>query len=247
MKFIATTPTEDKGISSQSTGSVPNVSLSRSDALATYPRDSEAGLRLSKTVASYNAHPTHYANRYSQVDMSAYYDAFLSLRGTNDLPILDAGCGSGRDCAAFEQLQTPVVGLDLSLGLLSIAAQNTNAPLVLADMRSAPFRDCSFSGVWACASMVHLDTREFQGALSEAARLIVPSGALFLSLAAGVGQEWRPDGHGGKRWFHYYDEVSLRHLVRDAGFEVSASSTDPGVANGTWVNIFATKTKSKAD
>jgi SAM-dependent methyltransferase len=197
--------------------------------------------RLSTTVASYDSLAERYAERYATVDMSTYYDLFLDLVPSKSLPVLDLGCGSGRDCAAFERLNIPVIGLDLSFGLLSLAANTMRAPLVQADLRCTPFRDGSFGGVWACASMVHLDPDEFSVALADARRVVAPGGALFISVASGSGQGWRPDGHGGRRWFQYYSEPAIRDLVERNGFDIAKSSTEPGVATGTWVNVHATR------
>lgn len=197
--------------------------------------------RLSTTIASYDSLPELYAQRYDKVDMSSYYDFFLELVPSKSLPILDLGCGSGRDCAGFERLDIPVIGLDLSFGMLSTAAQSTRAPLVQADLRCTPFRDESLAGVWACASLVHLDSDDSSLALAEARRVLSPRGALFISVASGRGHGWRRDGHGGRRWFQYQDETAIRELVETNGFDIARSSTEPGVASGTWINVYATR------
>jgi SAM-dependent methyltransferase len=54
--------------------------------------------------------------------------------------VLDVACGAGRHARAFERAGARCFGLDLSLTLLRLARQVTNAPLVRADMRQLPVR-----------------------------------------------------------------------------------------------------------
>ena len=61
------------------------------------------------------------------------------LRG----PVLDIGCGEGR-LASLLDARTPWIGVDSSPTQLQ---SNPYRPVVLADMRSLPFRDGSFAEV----------------------------------------------------------------------------------------------------
>jgi SAM-dependent methyltransferase len=54
--------------------------------------------------------------------------------------VLDVACGAGRHARAFEAAGARCFGLDLSLTLLRVARQVTQAPLVRADMRQLPIR-----------------------------------------------------------------------------------------------------------
>lgn len=199
---------------------------------------------LHETIKSYDRLATHYADRYASVDLRTYYDTFLSLLPHGPGGLLDAGCGPGRDCQAFERRGMSVVGLDLSMGLLSIASRSTRAPLVRSDMRMLPFRSGAFRGVWSCASLVHMSPEQATRALRGFNRVLVPQGILFVSVTHGAGDEWRPDVKGGRRWFHYYEQAELEHLCSEAGFQVLSARTEPGVAAGIWINLFARRTGS---
>jgi SAM-dependent methyltransferase len=54
--------------------------------------------------------------------------------------VLDVACGAGRHARAFVSAGARCFGLDLSMTLLRLAGQVTNAPLVRADMRQLPIR-----------------------------------------------------------------------------------------------------------
>ncbi|MGQ0680570.1 MAG: class I SAM-dependent methyltransferase [Actinomycetota bacterium] len=160
------------------------------------------------------------------------------------LPVLDAGCGSGRDCQAFELDGASPIGIDLSAGLLAEARTVTGAPLVLGDVRDLPIADDSVGGVWCCAVLVHLDPSEALSALSEMRRVVVHGGALFVAVRMGSGSEWRHDDFGNARWFQLYQPDALGLMVERAGFEVLDLNVEPGVAMpGMWINLLAQKAK----
>jgi SAM-dependent methyltransferase len=54
--------------------------------------------------------------------------------------VLDVACGAGRHARAFVRAQACCFGLDLSVTLLRLARQVTDAPLIRADMRELPVR-----------------------------------------------------------------------------------------------------------
>ena len=57
--------------------------------------------------------------------------------------VLDVACGAGRHARAFVSAGARCFGLDLSITLLRLARQVTEAPLVRADMRQLPIRSRS--------------------------------------------------------------------------------------------------------
>jgi ubiquinone/menaquinone biosynthesis C-methylase UbiE len=99
--------------------------------------------------------------------------------------------------------------------------------------------DATFNGIWCCASLVHMDHGATRLAFMEFARVLLPGGTLFISTRYGVGDEWRDDGSGALRWYQLYSEEELKNLLDAVGFHILSSSTDPGVATGTWVNVLA--------
>lgn len=70
-------------------------------------------------------------------------DRVVPLRGRD---VLDLACGPGRHASQARRRGACVVGLDLSLPLLSLARSRTNGevPLVRADMRHLPFAAATF-------------------------------------------------------------------------------------------------------
>ncbi len=197
---------------------------------------------LLQTIRSYDVNAQQYADRYADADLRAERQRFVSLLPAGDEPVLDAGCGPGRDCELFLHRGLRMVGADISAGLLEIAAQRTKAKLVRCDLRALPFAGQSFRGVWSCASLVHLAHHDAEHAIREFCRVLIPRGVLYLSVRHGMGQEWREDSKGGRRWFQLYEKTALEEIVTSSGFSIIESEVAPGAVFGEWVTIFARKT-----
>ncbi|MEV0394861.1 class I SAM-dependent methyltransferase [Polymorphospora rubra] len=162
------------------------------------------------------------ADRFARVnaEMPASYlglaEEFGKLAG--DGPILDLGCGAGRDMAFWADRGRPVVGLDLSLGMLRQAAARCGKPLTQGDMRGLPFRDGVFAGVWCSASLLHLPKAFAPVVLAEVGRVLRPGGVLMVALKEGGGEGWEdesfwnPSG-GVTRFFARYAPAEVDALL----------------------------------
>ena len=128
--------------------------------------------------------------------------------------VLDIGCGAGRDLVALREAGLAPTGLELSANLAQIAREYSECPVVVGDMRNPPFADSSFAGLWAAASLLHLDRDEMLPALSQLRRLLEPEGVFFASMKMGVGSDRGPDG----RLFTYFMPEDWSELLNAAGF-----------------------------
>ena len=143
--------------------------------------------------------------------------------------ILDVGCGPGCDSDHFRGEGHRVVGIDLSLGMLQLAREEYGpAAQVQADMRQLPC-DNKSDGIWACASMLHLDRQDFSAALAGFWSALKPGGLLCLSLKEGQGEEWDTRyGSECPRWFTYWREADVDDHLRRSDFEIFGSIGKPG-------------------
>ena len=81
---------------------------------------------------------------------------FASILARNgDHRILEAGVGTGRLALPLQLKRFEVVGVDLSVGMLSRARRKGLADLLLADANNLPFRDKQFDAV-LMAHVLHL-------------------------------------------------------------------------------------------
>ena len=79
-----------------------------------------------------------------------------------DERVLDAGCGNGLHLAELSRRahRGPVVGLDLSPGMLGAAATRSTASMLVGDAQRLPFADASFDRVLAMHMLYHVPDRD---------------------------------------------------------------------------------------
>ena len=103
-------------------------------------------------------------------------------------------------------------------------------------LRQLPFQPDCLAGVWACASLLHLDRDQLVPAVSDIRNVLVSRGALFVSLKYGSGEGWETSRYGpdAPRWFTYWSEDDLDSALLSAGFEILESATQAGL-DDRWI------------
>lgn len=135
--------------------------------------------------------------------------------------LLEIGCGVGRDMAWFEAQGVQVTGLDLSLGMLTIARQYVRGALYIMDMRHLAFCDAQFDSAWCCASLLHLPKQEASLALAEIRRVLKPASLVMVSIQAGDSEGWEGGYMDGvKRFFARYTAEEMTQLLAANQFTV---------------------------
>ncbi|HEX2914813.1 MAG TPA: class I SAM-dependent methyltransferase [Chloroflexia bacterium] len=203
-----------------------------------------------RTIQSYNQTAALYAEGQYGFDMSRQQERFLqALPPGYREPLLDLGCGPGRDIRYFSRRGYRTIGMDLSSGLLEEARRRVkSAGLVRADMRSLPFAPACFAGIWACASFLHIPKNQAPWALAEMGRVLVPGGGLFLAVKHGFNESWTEKSEQDTRFFFaYYQPGELQERVVAAGFEVNAMVEETSTTKNSdgspvrWINLYARK------
>jgi demethylmenaquinone methyltransferase / 2-methoxy-6-polyprenyl-1,4-benzoquinol methylase len=101
------------------------------------------------------------------------------LRALPGRPVLDLGCGTGRLAERAAVAGHPVVGLDVSMAMLTAARERSpKLPLVQGSAFRLPFRDAAFGGATSGFVLRNLD--DLAGAFAELARVVRPGGGLAL-------------------------------------------------------------------
>lgn len=206
-----------------------------------------------ETIAAYNRTAVSFAQKNYAIDLAEQRQRFLALlNGSVRQPLLDLGCGPGRDTLAFTEAGYTTIGADLSAGMLAEARERVpGGQFVQANMLNLPFASGSFGGIWACASFLHLPKAEATSALAEIQRVLAVDGALFLGVKRGKGEDWREHPENNSRFFFaYYLPSELWNLVLDAGFEPQALAENisptlqPDGTPVRWINLYARKIRS---
>lgn len=90
--------------------------------------------------------------------------------------VLDLACGSGAMSRELAASDRTVVGVDLSVAELAVAAERGPGPWVRGDIRRLPLADSSVDAVTASLGLVVVAER--QRVLTEVARVLKPGGVL---------------------------------------------------------------------
>ena len=175
------------------------------------------------------------------VDMTPLYRCFLPLL-PEQARILDAGCGSGRDAAAFATLGHRVTAFDASPALAALAARHLGQPVQCLRFQDIAWQG-AFDGIWACASLLHVPGAGLPDVMQRLCRALKPDGVLYASFKYGSAEH----EHHGRR-FTDLDEPSLAELVRQVPglAEVETWTTGdlrPGREAERWLNTLLRRTE----
>ena len=195
------------------------------------------------TWAFYERRAAQYAEATLSQSMERWLSPFMA-RLPAGAPVVDLGCGAGRDLKFLRAAGFAAIGLDRSEPLARIAGRHSNAPVVVGDLRCVPFADGVFAGAWAAASLLHLPRPLIAIALAEAYRILNSGSILFVSVKHGRGAICDTSG----RFFTLLELEELRAALIAAGFcplDMKLSKPDSVETNwgtGRWISCFATKT-----
>lgn len=132
----------------------------------------------------YNKNAQEFFNQTVKADMSELYDIFLKNLPCNEGKILDLGCGSGRDSKYFLDSGFELVAMDISEELGKRASEYIGQRVIIQDMRNLHYQN-EFIGVWACASLLHLDEDEIIETLRKIFKSLKRDGIVYISFKYG--------------------------------------------------------------
>jgi SAM-dependent methyltransferase len=189
------------------------------------------------TSRYYDENAAEYTKRTVDADMSTLRNRFMAML-PNGGRVLDAGCGSGRDLAVFQQRGFDAIGIDASSAMAKIAMAYAGAPCLVGRLEEVDFEE-RFDGIWACASLLHIPKTMLVPTLLRLHRSLVPGGRLFVAVQEGEGEGFARNG----RFFSYFRSKEIEGHIRDAGFVSIQSICTAGVLPSTrpnrWINVFA--------
>lgn len=178
-----------------------------------------------KTFETYQKIAARWVQEHSDTD--AWAPEFKKFRKL--LPhgkVIDIGCGSGRDTSLFIQAGYNYVGIDISRNLLKIARKhNPKGAFYEMSVYDMNFKDVTFDGFWAAASLLHIPRATITKALSEIHRIVKPNGIGFVSLKQGVGEKMvKGSIRDDERFFVYYKKGEFEKILEENDFNVIKTS-----------------------
>ncbi len=195
--------------------------------------------REDKTISYYNEHAADFQNSVSTANMNSMCDRFLSYL-SKPAHILDLGCGTGRDSLYFLDHGYTVLPMDASEAMCKIASKITGLTVRQLRFENLDYTD-EFDGVWACASLLHVEREKLPAILRKINKALKPGGILYMSFKYGETTR-KKEG----RLFTDMTEKDLFFLCNESnGFELEDYYITADVrlerSDEKWLNIIAKK------
>lgn len=194
------------------------------------------GISQDTTLSWYRENAIQYAEETrNSLVLDALWE-FLS-RMKEGGTILDYGSGSGRDSAYFINKGFSVDSLDGSAEMKAQAERLFGIKVKLSSFLSLEEKD-KYDGIWAQASILHLEEHDLRAALTLIERALKRDGVFYSSFRKG-----EEDGYEKGRWYTNMTERRfLSFLPASLYVEKIWESQDvrPGV-NRTWLSIICRK------
>lgn len=194
------------------------------------------------TIQYYEEHAEEFTANTLGADMTSIRSRFLAYLPT-ECRILDFGCGTGRDSKAFLDLGYDVAAIDGSEALCQIARSLTGLPVQCLDFRNySPEEGEVYEGIWACASLLHLQKTELLPVMKVLSQALRPGGAFYVSFKYGTFE--------GKRNGRHFTDFTLeefREFIKSIP-ELSVAEywvtgdVRPGRGDERWLNIVLQRT-----
>lgn len=170
-------------------------------------------------------------------DMGELWKKFLANLEEGDT-ILDLGCGSGRDSAAFYELGYDVTPLDAAEEMAKLAEIHTGLDVLRIAYEDMEFEDV-FDGIWGSGALVHVPAREMEDILEKVTDALCQGGTLYLSFRKGDFE-----GFEGGLYYNDYTPEGIERMLEDTrrlNIREIWESGDPGGDDVQWVHVLARK------
>ena len=195
----------------------------------------EKGTEMDRTIDYYENNADAFAAGTKDVVFTEIQDRFLSFIPAGGT-ILDFGCGSGRDTKLFLERGYKVDAVDGSEKLCEIASRATGTK-VIKMLFSELDENEKYDGIWACASILHLQKDELKNVFGKMIRAVKPGGYIYASFKYGAFE-----GYRNERYFTDFTEESFREFIRDLPIiviieEWVSADVRPDRGDEKWLNL----------
>ena len=156
----------------------------------------------------YESNAERYAAETFSADMSEQYQRFLPLL-KKGAKILDVGSGSGRDVCYFQRQGYQATALEPSKNLCREIRKVFSGEIVCSDIQN--YRPTErYDGIWACASLIHLQEEEVLQFFERIDRYLNDDGIVYASGKNGIQTGKAEDG----RYFLEFTEQLVEKILK---------------------------------
>lgn len=213
--------------------------MNEADAEVLYRETWKNAMNQKDTLEYYEQNAVKFAETTRDVDFGQTQMRFLNKLEAGSR-VLDFGCGAGRDSRFFLHQGFVVEAVDGSEELCRLASEYTGIPV-----RRMLFQElCDkerYDGIWACASILHLDKKELKEVLYRMSGALKARGVIYSSFKYGSFEGMR-----NGRYFTDFTEESFMEFLGDLDslyVEEMWLTGDvrPGRAEERWLNLILRK------
>lgn len=159
-------------------------------------------------IRYYNENARAYFDSTVALDMGKLYGPFLKhLRPGSK--VLDAGCGSGRDSLFFKNQGFRVTAFDASKEMVKLASELLDQKVLLMSFEDLSLTE-QYDGIWACASLLHVEKAKLSRVVAELAKHLKDGGVFYISFKYGREEYWKEG-----RYFNHLDEDTLKEILQE--------------------------------
>lgn len=195
---------------------------------------------INKTVQAYELTAEEYAQKKAGrlSDSITFLEKFASLvPGKN---VLEIGFGLGQDAQWLITRGFSYSGVDPVQAFADpLSKRFPTANIYKEDIRKANFPADTFDGIYAMASLLHLNDKDAKEVLAKCYHWLKKGGILFISLKQGEDSHVR-----GGRYFNLFSKEKLTKML-DKNFEIIESSVNDAREYNTgkenWINFYIRK------
>ena len=203
---------------------------------------------MNDTIKYYEKEYETFISETIDADTEVLRRRFLRLiPGNGD--ILDLGCGSGRDTKAFIDAGYRVSAIDGSEEICHAASEYTGIDVKCMDFFDIKTEE-AYDGIWACASVLHVEKSRIPKLLDVLYRALKKGGILYLSFKYGDHDGFRDGRHftdlNENGFSELLDSLYCESVTRDE-FELVDEWKSEDVRRGKnveWLNVILRKSNT---
>jgi 2-polyprenyl-3-methyl-5-hydroxy-6-metoxy-1,4-benzoquinol methylase len=158
------------------------------------------------SIKYYDEHAKEFMESSINANMSELINKFTSYLPPGAY-ILDAGSGVGRDTKTFLGMGFEVSAFDASDEMVKISTEYTEIETRLLKFEDMDYLN-TFDGIWACASLIHVDKKNSEYVYRKIYAALKPNGILFVSY-----KEREDDFEKDGRQFNCYNSSTFREFI----------------------------------
>lgn len=194
---------------------------------------------LNKTIEYYNENADLFIKGTVNAKMTDIQEKFLKHIPQGGR-ILDLGCGSGRDSKAFIDASYEVILVDGSKEMCRAAHELTGREVIHSTFQEYE-PNVMFDGIWASASLLHLEEKEICGVIKKFTNFLKKDGCFYMSFKYG---DFAGERNG--RFFTNLTEESFQNIIINIKElkkvdEIITFDVRPGREEEKWLNEYFVK------